>query len=154
MLLEILGEELDNEIILEIGKFTILWAEFEKQYCNNNCKSNAIWNFASNFQVNEDILQDLCEKLKGRIDSLGLNEYEYVNYNLIPEGAIKPSLADLKTIKDFINFSGENLLAGALLSIYRIRNNLLHGLKELSELNGQVALFKSMNKVLENIRRK
>lgn len=152
--MKILGKELNNELVLEIGKFTILWAEFEKEYCRKNCSSNAIWEFANDFIVNEDILKDLCKKIKGRIDNLGLNKFEYVNYSLIPEGAIKPSQADLKTIKDFINFSGKNLLAGAFLCIYRIRNNLLHGLKILSELNEQIELFKSMNKVLENIRRK
>lgn len=152
--MNILGKELENKTVLEIGKFTILWAEFEKNYCNNECNSNAIWDFASISTVNEDFLRDLCDKLKGRISYLGVNENQYINYNLTPERARKPSQADIKTIKDFINFKGENLLAGAMLAIYRIRNNLLHGLKELSELNGQIELFKSMNSVLENIRRK
>ena len=33
-----------------------------------------------------------------------------------------------------------------------IRNNLLHGLKIISELNGQIELFKAINLVLENIK--
>lgn len=131
--MNILGKELENKTVLEIGKFTILWAEFEKNYCNNECNSNAIWDFASISTVNEDFLRDLCDKLKGRISYLGVNENQYINYNLTSERARKPSQADIKTIKDFINFKGENLLAGAMLAIYRIRNNLLHGLKELSE---------------------
>ena len=60
-------------------------------------------------------------------------------------------------MRDFINLDelvNSDWICGALLCIYRIRNNLLHGLKELSELNGQIGLFKSMNNVLENIRRK
>lgn len=152
--MNILGKELDNKTVLEIGKFTILWAEFEKNYCNNECNSNAIWDFVSSYAVNEDLLRDLCNKLKGRIGYLGANENQYINYNLTPERARKPSQADLKTIEDFINFKGANLLSGAMLAIYRIRNNLLHGLKELSDLNEQIELFKSMNSVLENIRRK
>lgn len=152
--MEINNKKLNNEIVLEIGKFTILWAEFEKEYCNNNCNSNSIWDFSTMYDIKREVLKDFAEKLKGRVDYYGVDEFIYVNYNLVPEGARTPSSLDLNTIQDFLNFNGANLVAGAFLAIYRIRNNLLHGLKILSELNGQLELFKAMNKVLENIRRK
>lgn len=152
--MEIDRETINNEIVLEIGKFTILWAEFEKKYCYNNCNSASIWDFSNRYYIERNILKDFAEKLKGRVDYHGVDEFIYVKYNLVPEGARTPSTPDLNTIQDFLNFNGENLVAGAFLVIYRIRNNLLHGLKVLSELNGQLELFKSMNKVLENIRRK
>ena len=143
--------ELKQETILEIGKFCILWAEFEKEHCNNDCNSNLIWQFAQTHKTDIPILQNLSQELNGRVDLYEDNIVHYVDYNLTPQGARKPSVGDLKTIKDFIAFKGENLLAGALLSIYRIRNNLLHGLKNVNELDGQIELFKAINAVLGEI---
>ena len=46
---------------------------------------------------------------------------------------------------------GTDLNSGCLLVIYRIRNNLMHGLKMVEELNGQFELFQAVNGVLESI---
>lgn len=48
--------------------------------------------------------------------------------------------------------TGDDLNCGCLLVIYRIRNNLMHGLKMVEELNNQLKLFKAVNGVLESIR--
>jgi len=143
--------ELTDDIVLEIGKFTILWADFEYKYCQNDCNSESIWRFAKDHNIMSDELRDFSTTLKGRFKEDG-DVICYVNYNLIPEGSRKPTTADLKTIQDFIEYKGENLTAGAFLAIYRIRNNLLHGLKrEISNLQDQKELFQSINKVLECI---
>lgn len=42
-------------------------------------------------------------------------------------------------------------LLGGIYLIERIQNNLCHGLKEISDINDQVPLFKSINNVLLNI---
>ena len=47
---------------------------------------------------------------------------------------------------------GDNLNSGCLLAIYRIRNNLMHGLKMVEQLNDQFELFQAVNDVLESIK--
>lgn len=152
--MKILNEKLNENIVKQIGKFTILWAEYEKQYCRNNCNSTTIRDFAKNYIVDTEILQDFAIKARGRIGRINENEAEYVSYNLIPENANQPNKDDIQEMYKFIEQQGDENTLGAFLCIYRIRNNLLHGLKAISELNEQIELFKSMNKVLENIRRK
>lgn len=155
--MNILGEELENKIVFEIGKFTILWEEFEKNYCSNNCNSKKILAFSLTISVDNKILKDFSKELHGRTEYFNEDIETYTNYNLIPQNAHRPKSKYIKIMRDFINLDelvNSDWICGALLCIYRIRNNLLHGLKELSELNGQMGLFKSMNKVLENIRRK
>lgn len=155
--MNILGEELENKIVFEIGKFTILWEEFEKNYCSNNCNSKKILAFSLTISVDNKILKDFSKELHGRTEYFNEDIETYTNYNLIPQNAHRPKAKYIKIMRDFINLDelvNSYWICGALLCIYRIRNNLLHGLKELSELNGQIGLFKSMNKVLENIRRK
>lgn len=150
--MEIKGCEFEDNVVTEIGKFTILWADFENNYdiCND-CNSNKIWRLADCYSVDIEILKEFSNCLQKRANG---DLQQYLE-SLFPQNSNSVSLADKKTIFDFINFRGENLFVGAMLTIYRIRNNLLHGLKrEIVNLIGQVALFESMNKVLENIRRK
>ena len=47
----------------------------------------------------------------------------------------------------------EDLRCGCLLVIHRLRNNLMHGLKLIEELNEQLTLFQAANEVLESIER-
>lgn len=156
-MIKIQGANLSDEIVKEIGKFTILWAEFEKEYCNNNCNDSLLVANKDNFIVDEDIITKFNTNLHGRAEAFHEDIEIYINYNLIPNKAHRPRDEYIKIMRDFINLDKQvksDWICGALLCIHRIRNNLLHGLKILSELNCQVELFKSMNKVLENIRRK
>lgn len=51
----------------------------------------------------------------------------------------------------FIEQTGDELTRGCFLVIHRIRNNLMHGIKLLEELDGQIELFRAANAVLESI---
>lgn len=152
-MIEILEESLSDDIVKEIGKFTILWSNFENKYCLNNCNSATIKDFANGYLIDAKLLSNFSTVLKGRAYLYEESIPGYVRYNLVPAGARTPSKQDLEIIRKFIE-QDYKLIVGAFLAIYRIRNNLLHGLKTLSELDNQIELFKSMNKVLENIRRK
>jgi len=55
-----------------------------------------------------------------------------------------------KVIK-FIKNIWDDSIDGGLLAIYRIRNNMFHGLKPSDDLNSQIDLFRTINAVLESI---
>lgn len=146
--------KLEDNIVTEIGKFTILWAEFEKEYCNNDCSDKLIIQEKDSFRVKENLLMCFNNNLHDRMEYFNTDIEAYTNYNLIPENARKPKNEYIKIMKDFINLDElvkNDWVCGALLYIYRIRNNLLHGLKIISELNKQLDLFKSMNAILKSI---
>jgi hypothetical protein len=42
-------------------------------------------------------------------------------------------------------------IIGCLLIVQRIRNNMMHGLKDICDLNEQLELFQAANEVLEGI---
>lgn len=153
-MIKILNSQLSDEIVTEIGKFSILWAEFEKTL-GNKCSDELLLEQKNNVLIKDEILIKFNSSLHGRIEYFDEDVEAYTNYNLIPENAHRPRDKYIKLMKDFLNldeFVEKDWICGALLCIYRIRNNLLHGLKYIDELNGQLELFKSMNKVLENIR--
>ena len=77
---------------------------------------------------------------------------EYVQQSLSPAGARQPQEADKRFMEEFLKQSGDDLTCGCLLTIYRIRNNLMHGLKQIEDLNTQLDLFKAVNEVLESVK--
>ena len=57
---------------------------------------------------------------------------------------------EIKQIEAFLKQDG-NTLYGCLLCVFRIRNNMMHGLKDVETLNTQVEIFKSVNDILESV---
>ncbi|MDE5629999.1 MAG: hypothetical protein K2I70_00215 [Bacilli bacterium] len=55
----------------------------------------------------------------------------------------------LQVLTEDVN--NEILLTGVLLIIYRLRNNMFHGLKDCYSINSQLNLFKSANIALNEL---
>ena len=93
----------------------------------------------------------LAKELNKRRNWFDQLEMDYVRDSLHPGNARVSKDADMQVMKQFLEQKGDDLLYGCLLVIYRIRNNLMHGIKLLEELDGQIELFRAANDVLENI---
>ena len=150
--IKIKNVNLTREIIHQIGKFAVLWNVFEDEKCDNNCNNYKLQKIAESVtSINPITLENFARALQGRVDILSNGIEEYVEYVLIPSDAHGRNSKHAVEIKRFIESNGQESLAGGLMAIYRIRNNMFHGLKELSSLDGQIELFKAMNKMLEEI---
>lgn len=101
--MKIKGCELGDNVVTEIGKFTILWANFEKKYYNNDCSDKLIFQEKDNFRVKENLLVCFNNNLHGRMEYFDTDIEVYTNYNLIPENARRPKSKYVKIMKDFIN---------------------------------------------------
>lgn len=145
------GHELGDELVVEIGKFSILWNCFERFHCDNFCKPAVIKKVCKKLSIDNDIQKELAEVLNERCSWFCPDIIHYVEYSLHPGNAHKSSHEDMVLMQDFLKQSGEKLSCGCLLVIYRIRNNLMHGMKCVEQLNNQLELFKAVNRVLESI---
>lgn len=69
------------------------------------------------------------------------------------DGIFQKDHYDLLTdvMRQFITQSEGELTRGCLLVLHRIRNNLMHGMKLLEGLDGQIELFRAATAVLESI---
>ena len=149
--MEIYGESLKDELVMEIGKFAILWNCFERFYCNNFCKPQKIKDAAPTVKIDEDKQKKLAKVLNQRRAWFGQVISEYVETGLYPGNARQNQVEDRLLMEKFMEQGDDDLRAGCLLVIYRIRNNLMHGLKCIEQLNDQLELFKAVNGVLESI---
>ncbi|MCL2847848.1 MAG: hypothetical protein FWE13_03760 [Firmicutes bacterium] len=123
-----------------------------------NINMNAICNRKKYFAMKaSQPFKEFAIELKSRADFLGLNVEDYVKKNLYPEKYAIVTEHEKSTILpqviEFINNGGTVAAKHyvAILAIFRIRNNMFHGLKWIHRLNNQVRLFETMNAVLEEI---
>lgn len=141
------GFELKEETVLAIGKFAVLWNILEREKCENHCTASKIENLTLN---PSDEWKQLAEVLQRRQEQFNLTEGQYIARKLRQQGLTPERV---KKIKDFLQSGGETNIVGGLFAIYRIRNNMFHGLKEWQMLDSQTELFNAVNKALERILR-
>lgn len=81
-------------------------------------------------------------------EPLRKNDFEY------PDNArrTRTDAEERKVMEDFIDQKEGDTALGCLMTIYRIRCNMMHGLKIVEQLDDQYELFKAVNGVLESIR--
>jgi len=143
--IEVYNGSLSSDTVIEIGKFTILWGLFEKEKCGNDCNVDKLAQIVRNKEDNQH-WKALAMVLKSRLDARGCGIDDYVNSYLSHGKGMKE--IEKVCVKDFINNNGEKCLVGGLIAVYRIRNNMFHGLKEWICLNEQIKLFKGINEFL------
>ena len=150
--MKIRNHNLNDELIIEIGRFSVLWNCFERVQCNNSCNPNSIRAICAKISIDKDKEVALATVLNERRSFYNMIIPEYVQQGLSPIGARQPQEDDKRLMEEFLKQSGDDLTCGCLLTIYRIRNNLMHGLKQIEDLDTQLDLFKAVNEVLESVR--
>lgn len=138
---------LQQDTVLSIGKFAILWNIFESQKFENDCTVNKIEKLKLN---KSEQWHQLAEVLKQRQEQFDLTEEQYIARKLRQQGLKSERI---EKIKNFLQSNGREDIVGGLFAIYRIRNNMFHGEKDYQMLDGQKELFDAVNNVLESILR-
>ena len=147
------GNKLTDEIVVEIGRFTILWNCFERYICANQCSPAKIKDVYKDLLIDKVAQEKLAAVLNERRSWFGQVICDYVDTGLYPGNARRGKEDDSILMQEFMKQDSEELRCGCLLVIHRLRNNLMHGLKLVEELNEQLTLFQAANEVLESIER-
>ena len=145
------GNNLSDDLVVENGKFAILWNCFERYQCNNNCNPSKIRSIYKNLSIDKAAQRELAKVLNERRSWFGQIISLYVETGLYPGNARQNNIDDRMAMGRFLEQNEEDLRHGCLLVIYRIRNDLMHGLKCIEQLNDQLTLIKAVNGVLESI---
>ena len=167
--IKIKGFDFWDDVVTEIGKFAILWNEFERKHTTfGKIKIRDIESANLPHLSPED-----TRKIR---DALKFQYEEYHAIERTPE-EIKRFLKaflytehgrfiekDFTLIRKFYEDNGteDEITKGCLLTIHRYRDNLLHGIKTMHDdapsmntvawgLNGQLDIFIVLNSILESI---
>lgn len=152
--MKIQATEIDDKVVKEIGHFAILWNYFENEFCGNNCTPAQIKNALPNLEFDSGKMVAFRNVLNTRRKDYNQSASDYVGTGLHPQNAHRTNAYAEQYMEDFLNHQDSKTLPWGFLIIYRIRNNLMHGLKHIGDLNGQLEIFESANDVLESIRHK
>lgn len=142
------NQNFKEETVLEIGKFAVLWNIFENEKCQNDCDNSHLIELANGYEASKD-WKNFAAELQERAKLNDTDSNNYVDNELFIGRGRREKLEIKNRVKEFINSNGSQNLAGGLVAIYRIRNNMFHGLKDRSSLDNQIDLFKAINTVLE-----
>lgn len=145
------SHHLNEETVLEIGRFSILWSIFENRFCHLKCTSAVLAEIAPTLTIDPAARARFAEALRCRCGLQELVAADYVHSSLHPSGARLSSEDEQTLMRRFIEQRGSELTLGCLLIIRRLRNNLMHGLKLPEQLDDQLELFRAMNDVLEHL---
>ena len=152
--------DIHDDVVKEIGKFTILWNMFEKKYTKYGNEKNYI-ELAHTLEFSPEIFEEIRVHLLNQ-RCLRINDEsqtdEFVKVYLFSENArLKPDklskeFLPVKFICQFLDKEGliEEQQCGCLYAVERYRNNLLHGIKSLNDLEEQLNAFKAINLLLED----
>jgi hypothetical protein len=138
------GTNYTEEDLAEIKNFTLLWSIYENLFFNNN--------FSIRQLENEIIRRNIRFRDYEEI-------FEYFRNRYIENGNIGPRFQFLNLRhndrEDFVRLvllgqiqdDNSKILAIGII-VFRFRNNLFHGLKDVSLLNGQISNFSFANMYL------
>ncbi len=139
----------DEETILTLGTFTVLWAQFELEYCDKFASPSKIHDLMKEYHPNTklcslyvDIKTKALEYIgKYNKDTIAKRVYSTTN------GGRPQYIARIKCFLETSDLDFD----GCMLFIERIRNNLLHGEKDIYTLPEQKDMFDAINTLLNEI---
>lgn len=150
------GVNLKTEGIDRVRNFSLLWNLFEKYACDKkadiNSISSAVENINQREKVTSKLIQDHIDYFSKRYfnkDGTAKEQYEGLKFRQRQtDQAAKQQVA--QTLSGQLKNPVENLKS-LLFILYRFRNNLFHGEKEVIRLNGQIENFIIANDLLTKV---
>ncbi|MDO9511345.1 MAG: hypothetical protein Q7J34_06280 [Bacteroidales bacterium] len=135
------GTDYSAEELNEIKDFTLLWNIFENTIFNAEFSINILEQEIANRNPNIENFQICFDYFQNRYvnnNQIG-NRFQFLNFRRNDrEQFVRDVLLGSITTDD------EKILAIGII-IYRLRNNLFHGIKDYRYLNGQVENFSHAN---------
>jgi hypothetical protein len=138
------GVTLNEESLSEIKDFSLIWNVFEGRVCNNNFSIAEVQQRIVERKFIADSFASHLQYFKNRYINAGETnerfEFLYFRPNDRREFVRRVLLNELTDIGD--------VLLAIVIIIYRFRNNLFHGLKDIQVIDQQHTNFETANSFL------
>lgn len=129
-----------------VGNFLILWSLFENRCCNGNANKASIENVIEKVEksFDDEILDEVFNYMRTRY--AGAKNFKNLNFRT--GGGDEKMKTHCEKVFSGEESSKEDKLKAVLYVIYRYRNNLFHGSKQIPNLQQQKDNFNASYKVL------
>ena len=133
---------LDHEKYVEVRNFLFLWNIYEREFLDNKCCVGRIWANYGLFEPKQSVKDRYYDYLVKKYSY----ERKFKKLNLAWDGGTYE--ADVKAIIENKSPSNEEKRLVCMMVIWRYRNNLFHGGKQISGIWTQGKIFKEANAFL------
>lgn len=144
---------INNKTIHEIGRFTILWNDFEYKHLKYG-KYNLLKDLYDRIDFDKTSYEILRKYFNDKMISY-VKPNLFIKYFFPDEANREAKDEERKHIIAFANndtsVSESDHFHGCITIIKRYRDNLLHGIKDANGLNSQYDVFCNINNLLESI---
>jgi len=132
-----------------IKDFALAWNIFENLVCNNSCSVNQLAQRLNQIDFEIGDFTEPLEYFKNRYVSNGVTNGRFEHLNFRPN--------DRREIVEGVLLGQNNLTRDIVFAlsiiVFRYRNNLFHGLKQIENIDQQRENFENANLVLTKILR-
>ncbi len=133
--------------ISSINDFTLIWNVFENVVCNNNCSVARLEErlHSINFKLND--FSEHLDYFKNRYIVNGTTNvrFEHLYFRRNDRRDLVESVLIGNNVEVF------NIVLTLSIIVYRFRNNLFHGIKEMQSIDQQRENFENANLILKGI---
>lgn len=151
-MIELWGATVNGRTCSAIGHFTVMWAQFEQYYFNYDYNTSISRDIK--IRDNSAISNEILKNIKNSLVNYGHKAYKE-GFEWLDKLCVRPNESHYNDIiKDFLDGNMQDKDKQIIACIYiaaRIRNNLLHGLKDFAMLNNQINIFRNLYLFLKRI---
>lgn len=147
--------DVQNEGIERVRNFVLLWNMFETFGCNKNANirtiRTAVENINATVHISNEMLNPFVDYFAGRyFNDNGTNKAIFEGLKFRGGDDIQAK-EDVRLILTRQIVESKEVLKGLLFILFRFRNNLFHGEKQVVLLNTQISNFSYANRLLANV---
>lgn len=134
-----------DDDLSSIKDFSLIWNVFENVVCQNRFNLQSIENGIINHQMNADNFNAHLQYFKQRYVTNGIlnPRFPYLNFR---QNDRRPLIEDVLL---GVNTNNNDIILALIIIVYRYRNNLFHGLKNMQKIDQQKDNFDNANNVLK-----
>lgn len=138
------GINLNEEDLLEIKDFAFIWNVFESRICDKYFSIEKVEDAMQTIDFKADEFQPHLDYFKHRYmeNNISNDKFIFLRFNRSDrEDFVRAILLDEIT-------NTKSIILGMIIIVYRFRNNLFHGNKDIRAINEQQENFTNANSLL------
>jgi len=141
------GTNFSEDDLKNIKDFSLIWNVFEDNLCENNFSIQRLQQDLENRKIDVSLFTDHLTYFKNRYTENGAftNRFQFLYF--------RPNDRQ-KLVEDVLlgtDTNPNNIILAIAIIVYRFRNNLFHGLKEIQHIDQQNNNFETANSFLTTL---
>lgn len=138
------GTNFNEKELASVKDFSLIWNVFEKEVCNNNCSVQRLKEKIDSVKIDINDFVIFLKYFKNRYSADGIiNErFEYLHFRPNDKREL------VESVILGVNTDPQDIVLALSIIVYRFRNNMFHGLKNMQEIDKQNENFENANGIL------